>query len=233
MTLLPVHIVAGAIAIAAAFVALAALKGATLHRKSGMIFLCAMLVMSGSGALMAMMKLNRGNVMGGGLTFYLVTTALLTTRRRAAGVEWMDLGAMLLGLTVGTAGLTFAFQASHSATGKLNGYPGPLYFVFGTIALLSVAGDLRMMVAHGLHGKHRLIRHVWRMCFATFIATGSFFLGQAKVFPKPIRIVPLLAIPALLPLVLMLYCRARVWFIQRYPRRLIDSFEPAPRTTFV
>src|SRR4051812_40197738 len=86
MTLLPVHITAGIIAIACAFVALSTGKGATLHRKSGMIFVYAMLVMSGSGALMAFLKFNRGNIMGGGLTFYLVTTALLTTRRRAENV---------------------------------------------------------------------------------------------------------------------------------------------------
>jgi hypothetical protein len=55
------------------------------------------------------------------------------------------------------------------------------------------------------------------MCFAMFIASGSFFLGQAKVIPKPIRIMPLLAVPALLPLVLMFYWLVRVRFTQRYP----------------
>jgi hypothetical protein len=53
----------------------------------------------------------------------------------------MDVAAMLLGLAAGIAGFTFGFKALHSATGKLDGYPPPLYFVFGTIVLLSVAGD--------------------------------------------------------------------------------------------
>jgi hypothetical protein len=48
------------------------------------------------------------------------------------------------------------------------------------------------------------------MCYALFVASGSFFLGQAQVFPKPIRIGPLLAIPALLPLLLMFYWLARM-----------------------
>ena len=65
------------------------------------------------------------------------------------------------------------------------------------------------------------------MCFSLFIASGSFFLGQAKVIPKPIRILPLLAISALLPLVLLLYWLARVLFTKWYPRRA-DSFNPAP-----
>jgi hypothetical protein len=54
------------------------------------------------------------------------------------------------------------------------------------------------MLARRLQGRHRVVRHLWRVCFAMFIAAASFFLGQAKVFPKPIRIIPLLAIPALL-----------------------------------
>lgn len=35
----------------------------------------------------------------------------------------------------------------------------------------------------------------------------------------PIRIIPLLAIPALLPLVLMRYWLVRVSFMEEYPRR--------------
>ena len=219
MTLLPIHIIAGAIGIVSGAVALYALKGATLHRKSGMIFVYAMLALSASGAVLALVKLNRGNVMGGGLAFYLVITALLTTRRRVTGVAWIDFAAMLLGLAVGLAGFTFGFMALRSATGNLDGYPPPLYFVFGIIALLSAAGDIRVMLARGFQGRQRIARHLWRMCFALFIATGSFFLGQAEVFPKPIRIMPLLAIAALLPLMLMLYWLVRVLFMKRYPRR--------------
>ena len=60
---------------------------------------------------------------------------------------------------------------------------------------------------------------------ALFVASGSFFLGQAKIFPKPMRIYPLLAIPALLPLALMLYWLVRVLFTKWYRRRMSDSFK--------
>jgi uncharacterized membrane protein len=215
MTLLPLHILGGLTAIVAGFVAVSAHKGATPHRTSGIIFVYAMMVMSASGALMAMIRLNRGNIMGGGLTFYMVTTALLTTRPRVARV---DRGVALLGLAVGVAGCAFGFSALHSATGRLDRYPSPLYFVFGSIALLSVAGDVRMLLSHGLQGRARLVRHLWRMCSAMFMATASFFLGQAKLFPKPVRIFPLLAIPALLPLVLLLYWLVRVSWTHRRAR---------------
>ena len=55
-----------------------------------------------------------------------------------------------------------------------------------------------------------LRRHLWRMCFALFIAALSFFIGQARVFPKPVRIFPLLALPVLAVLVTMLYWLWRV-----------------------
>lgn len=226
MTMLPVHIIGGLIGIASGFVALSALKGATLHRKSGMIFVPAMLIMSASGAVMAMLKLNRGNVMGGALTFYLVTTALLTVRPRVKRVEWMDLAAMLFALAVGIAGFTFGLRALHSATGMLDGYPPPPYFIFGTIALLSAAGDIRMMLAGGLQGPPRIARHLWRMCVALFIAAASFFLvtkrpiglirgllrmlGLAGQFPQALRIPALFAIPVVVPLLAMLYWLWRV-----------------------
>ena len=41
MTLLPIHIIAGAIGLVAGAVALSAVKGATLHRKSGLLFVAA------------------------------------------------------------------------------------------------------------------------------------------------------------------------------------------------
>ncbi|PYS53188.1 MAG: hypothetical protein DMF68_00235 [Acidobacteria bacterium] len=216
MTLLPIHIIAGAIGIVSGAVALCALKGATLHRKSGMVFVFAMLLMSSSAVVLAMMKLNRGNVMGGGLAFYMVTTALLTTRRRVAGVEWFDIAVMLLGLAVTITACTFGIMALHSDRGNLDGYSPPLYFIFGTIGLLSLVGDIRMMLARGLQGRRRITRHLWRMCFGMFIATGSFFLGQSKHFPQQLRILPLLMILAISPLLFMFYWLLRLKFTKRH-----------------
>ncbi len=48
------------------------------------------------------------------------------------------------------------------------------------------------------------------MSFSLFIASGSFFLGQARVIPKPLRIYPLLEALALLPLAAMVYWLWRV-----------------------
>ena len=53
------------------------------------------------------------------------------------------------------------------------------------------------------------------MCLALFVASGSFFLGQADEIPEPLRIYPLLAIPAFLPLVALLYWLWRVCIRRR------------------
>ena len=221
MTLLPIHVIAGAIGIASGAVALSAAKGEKLHRESGIIFVYAMLALSGSGAVMAGLGGNWATVLQAALTFYLVTTALLTIRRRVAGFHWTDVGALLAALTIGSAHLTFGVEAVQSATGTKYGYPPPLFFIFGSLALVAAIGDLRMMLKGGLPGRHRIARHLRRMCFATFIASASFFLGQAKLFPEPIRIVPVLAVLALMPLVLMFYWLARVTLTRRYARASI------------
>jgi hypothetical protein len=131
MMLLPVHIIAGVIGIVSGAGALYALKDGTLHRRTGMIFVYAMLVLSGSAAVMSIFDPNWTNVLQCALTAYLVTTALVTVQRRVAGIHWIDFGAMLVALTVGLTHVTFGFEALYSAAGTKDGYPPPLYFIFG------------------------------------------------------------------------------------------------------
>lgn len=69
-----------------------------------------------------------------------------------------------------------------------------------------------MLVRGGLSGKKRLVRHLWRMSFALFIATGSFFLGQQQVFPAFLRGSVLLLVLRIMPLVLMVFWLLHVGF---------------------
>ena len=226
MSLLPLHIIAGSIAIIAGFISVFALKGAKLHRKSGMIFVYAMIVLSLTGATMAIIRHQPSNVMGGSVAFYMVITAVLTVRERNRWSPWIDAGALLIGATVCVSALRIGFGGLKTANGTMDGVPAGMMFFFAGIAFIAVLGDVRMLLVGGLKGAQRIARHLWRMCFSLFIASGSFFLGQAKVIPKPIRIMPLLAVPALLPLVLLLYWLARVLLTKWY-RRGADSFKPA------
>jgi hypothetical protein len=96
------------------------------------------------------------------------------------------------------------------------GIPIPILFIFGTVALLACAGDFRMLRRGEIRGPSRIARHLWRMCFALWIAAASFFWGPrarvARLIPEPFIKPALLAIPVLVPLLALLYWTFRVKF---------------------
>jgi uncharacterized membrane protein len=192
MTLIPLHVLGGAIAIVSGFVALFALKGARLHRKSGTIFVYAMLVMSLSGAVMAVGRVGAAmNIPAGLVTAYLIITALLTVQPPSARSRRIERGAMLAAFALS---LACAVSAVVSAARGNTGFVFPL-LIFGGVVLAAGVGDHRMLRAGGLQGAARLKRHLWRMCVALFIASGSFFLGPVRRIPEPLRIPALRLIP--------------------------------------
>jgi len=213
LTLL-VHVIAAGLGLVLGSVALSAAKGATLHRKSGMLFVYAMLPMALTGAGMAAYKGNVGNLVAGLLTAYLVTTALMTVRPRTAALQRLEFGAMLLALALGVTCVTLGFQAVASPRGTRFGIPFAVFFMFGAVALLAGIGDVRVVRSGDLRGVSRLTRHLWRMCYAFWIATASFFLGPRarleKVIPEPLLVPALLALPVLAVLVVMFYWLWRV-----------------------
>src|SRR6267143_3522016 len=119
-----------------------------------------------------------------------------------------------LGIGLWISGL----ELVHSHTWSKDGVPTGMYFFMGSVMLLAAAGDIRMLVRGGVFGAKRIVRHLWRMCFGFFIATGSFFLGQQQVFPAWLRGSSVLFIPALLPLVLLIFWLFRVRFTNAYKR---------------
>jgi len=192
------------------YVALYATKGATLHRRSGMFFVYAMVTLSLSGALMDALKTwtISVNVVAGLMTFYFVTTALLTVRRRAQESFWIDRAGVLFVLTVSVLAFTAGIELLRS--GRPEAIPS---FIFGTVGLLAAAGDIRMVRARGIQrpfdsargGPRRIARHLWRMCFAMWVAAASFFWGPPRRVPEVIRIPALQAVAVLLPVAVMLY----------------------------
>ena len=222
-----VHILAGAAGIISGFVALYVVKGATVHRKSGMVFVYAMLTMSIIGAGMAALRnvAPAANFPAGIFTAYLVITGMVTVSPPAFWSRRMDIGLMLLGLAFALSNLGFGVATVAGVFGqRWMRFP---FFVFGTVGLLAAIGDVRMLRSGLLRGAPRLARHLWRMCFALFIAAGSFFLGQAKVIPKPIRIIPLLAVPVVAVLVTMLYWLWRIR-VRRSFARIVQIGAPEP-----
>jgi uncharacterized membrane protein len=213
--MIPFHVVAGLTALTAGAVALFSRKGAILHRRSGLVFVYAMLVMAGTGAIMGALDGVGINVVAGSLSIYLVLSAQLAVRRPAVGAHWVDLGTLLAGLAL-VAGCLMA-SVIDAASGEGASYL-PVYVIFGLVALIASMGDARVLLANGVKGAARLTRHLWRMCFALWIATSSFFLGQSEHIPAPIRVGPVLAAPVLLVLFMLVFWLVRVSFTRWRPR---------------
>jgi uncharacterized membrane protein len=207
-----IHIVAGLLALLSGAIALFAAKGSPLHRKAGTVFVAAMLVMSSTGAMMAIfIKPNPVNVMAGSMTFYLVSTAWLTVKRRVDQMRGLTTGFMLAALSLSTWAFSLAFQALASPDGTVGHVPPQPLFMFAIAGLAGGLLDARMLWAGHIEGAHRLARHLWRMGFGMWIATTSFFIGQPKVFPDFLRQnIGLRAIPVLIVSVVVLYWLVRV-----------------------
>ena len=209
LPILVLHICAGVLGVLSGAAAMSFRKGSRRHRVAGNVFFVAMLVMGSSAAYL-------GNVFGGLFACYLVATAWLTARRREGETGVFDWAAFLFALAAGVLFVTHGVRLATGAVAPKPGVPIGMVFFLGFVVLLAAAGDLRMLVRGGVFGRQRIVRHLWRMCFSFFIATGSFFIGQPQVFPAFIRKTNLLFIPGILPLVLMIFWLIRVRFKKVY-----------------
>jgi hypothetical protein len=212
------HICGAIVGLLSGFMAMTFRKGSGLHGAAGTVFFVSMLSMSAAGAYMAaFIKPNNGNIMGGVLTFYLVGTGWMAARRRDRIVGIFDWSALLIALAVAGAGITWGFQAANSPTGLKDGYPPFMYFIFGSIALLFAASDVRMIVRGGVSGAKRIARHLWRMSLALLFAMISFYPTRAHLFPKWFNETNLLYVPHVLLAGAMLFWLFRVSVRKRVP----------------
>ncbi|MDQ3282684.1 MAG: DUF2306 domain-containing protein [Acidobacteriota bacterium] len=212
--LLPIHIAAGGLAILLGALALLVKKGGSIHRRSGLVFVYAMAVMGITASILGFLKSpTDGNVIGGILPLYFVSTALTTVRPASRAATRINIAALVFALAFTVITYMRGFEAFHSPRRVLNGVPFPMFFFLATITLLAAFGDLRIFRSSTLHGGRRLARHLWRMCFALFIAAGSFFSIRhrvAKVLPEPFTTAPMRALPIVLVFVAMFYWLWRV-----------------------
>lgn len=211
--LLPIHVVAGGLAMVLGAVALLARKGATVHRTSGLLFVAAMVTMGFSGSALALQKsLTDANVTGGFLSAYFVVTALTTVRPAARWTRWVNGIALVAAVALALLCFSRGVEAYASPRG-LDGVPFFMFFFLGTVLTLAAVGDVQAMWSGGLRGGPRLARHLWRMCFALFIAAGSFFSIRARVatiLPEPFTTPLMRALPIALVFAAMFYWLWRV-----------------------
>jgi hypothetical protein len=221
------HIVSGTLGMLSGFVAVFLRKGSRRHALAGKVFVISMLILSASGAFLAIMKHQPGNILGGALTFYLVATAWMTARRKEEETGIFDWAALLVVSAIAAVELTFGFEAAMSPTGLKYDYPPWPYFIFGLVAVLATVGDVRMLGRGGISGTKRLARHLWRMCFALFIAAASIFLARQQIFPAFLRQTGVLVLLSFLPLILMIFWLVRVRFAKAY-KKMHSEFKAGP-----
>jgi len=213
------HIVAGTLGMLSGFVAVILRKGSRWHGIVGNMFVVTMLCLSSSGTILAIMKSQPGNIVGGAITFYFVATAWLTARRRDGAPGRFDWGALVAVLGLASVELTWGLQAALSPTGLKYDYPPGPYFFMGSVAALAAVGDIRMLVRGGISGTQRIARHLWRMCFGLFVASASIFLARQHLFPAFMRKTGMLLLLSFLPLMLMIFWLVRVRFTKAYKRK--------------
>ena len=204
--ILAIHVAAGGLALVLGAVALLVRKGGTTHRRSGVLFVYAMLVMGASAAIL-------GNVGGGVMTAYFVVTALMTVRTLSPRLRWIHGAGLVVAVGFAMADVAGGVQAFRSPGGVLRGVPFPMFFFLAGVMLLAAAGDLRVVRFGMPRGRPRLARHLWRMCFALFIAAGSFFSIRervAKILPEPFTTAPMRALPIVMLFGAMVYWLWRV-----------------------
>ncbi|MFZ1129793.1 MAG: hypothetical protein WAN38_03420 [Terriglobales bacterium] len=191
-------------------------KGSRGHGIAGNVFAVSMLILAASGVYLAFVKSVPGNIPGAALTFYLVATSWMTARHANSESGIFDWGALLFSLGLGAVTVTWGFEAANSQTGLKLGYPPGPYFFLGSVALLAATGDFRMLVRGGISGTQRIARHLWRMCFAWFVASASIFLARPHLFPDLLRRTGVLFLLSVLPLMVMFFWLVRVSFTRAY-----------------
>ena len=205
---LAIHVAGGLVALLAGYGALLARKGSRVHRAAGYLFVGGMIVMAVGATAVAAEQGETRQILAAAFVAYLVGTGVTTFLPASPGVARLNAAMRTAALPLAVAFIAGGFARLTVATASQGGVPAQSIavasFINAAVMALGWWGDVRVS-RHGVpRGAARVRRHLWRMCFATFVASGSFFLGQADSLPAPLRIQPVPTTLAILPLLLML-----------------------------
>ena len=211
LALLAFHVLNGTIALVAGSVAIVARKGSVWHRRSGLVFVATMIAMGLTGVGIALYE-GKTDVAAGALTAYLVFTAWTAIRPLAEGARRIDIALMLLAWIFAIGTWIEAVETLGMPGMKRDGVPAGIQFFFAIVITCAALGDVRLIRDGGITGTRRLARHLWRMSFGLWIATGSFIaqLVRMPFMPDWMRSIPVILVLAAGPLVLLVYWMWRV-----------------------
>lgn len=211
-SLMWLHIAAGCLAILSGAAAVAARKGSRLHAAAGSSCVGSMLTLGVTASILEPSRMPEpGSPIVGVFVCYFVLTSWVTAQRHDGTAGKFEAVASLVALgpaaAIGWSGIS---GGSTTPAGQ-----GPLFFAAG-LFLFAGLGDLGAYLRRKLTPAQRVSRHLWRMCFAFFIATGSFFLGQQDVMPQAVRGSPILFVLAFAPFAAMAFWLVRLRLAKRF-----------------
>ncbi len=122
----------------------------------------------------------------------------------------------MVAVAIAAVAVTYGIEAANSQTGTKDGVPAGGYVLPGFVGVLAAVGDARMLLRGGLRGTRRVARHLWRMCFALFVASASIFLARPQLFPALLTKAHVLFLLGILPLLMMVFWLARVMFTKSF-----------------
>jgi hypothetical protein len=215
-----VHIAGGSLALLSGTVAVMARKGGPIHIRAGTGFFASMLVLGVTASILEPFRSPPGSPVGGIMVCYFVLTSWVAARRRDGTTGRFEIVACAAALGMAALMVWGALTGATTPAG-----PGPVFALAG-VCLVAGLGDLNAILRRKLTPVQRLSRHLWRMGFAFFIATGSFFLGQQDVMPQAVRGSPILFVLAFAPFAVMAFWLVRLR-LGKPLRGAFHAFTPA------
>jgi len=224
------HALVGSAVVSSGTMALWLSKGSPEHKLAGRFFVGSMLLMALVVGFAE--RFSASNISPLGMIFvcfilYLVLSAHSTVCRPEGLISPLDIAAPVVALCISISAVIIGLDAISKTVVGENDPPQAAYFFFAALAFLSMILDANNLRLGGVRGKHRIVRHVWRMSCALFFATSSLFTGPGSiVLPEPTRGNILWSIPQTLVLVIAVFWIVRLLFSKRrYSPKDVDTVQ--------
>ena len=211
-----IHIIGGAVGLLAGGATAAFRKGSQKHIVAGRAFMIGMFTMALSGVIVAFIRSTPLSLANGILVLYLITTGWQAMRRPAGEVAAFDWAAMVVAFILSGSLMSMGVKAAASSEGLYGGFPAGVFYFFASVTAIGAMLDVRMLFRGGVRGTERVLRHLWRLFFALFMAAAAFFLGQSKVLPELLQHPVILFSPVILIVFTMIYWVLKMLFGRSY-----------------
>ncbi|MDG1416464.1 MAG: hypothetical protein P8P99_01540 [Maricaulis sp.] len=210
-----VHFWIGCTAMGAGFSALISRKGHWLHRKAGLVFLSSMLLLTFSGLWLSLERGILFAIFLAAIAFHAVVTAWSAVRLETRLGRFVTRYGVVFSGVIVSGAVWGGLKAAKMPDGLLNGLPAEAFLILAGLTFLMMLLDAAFAFNWSSQTKNRIIRYLWRMGFAFFLATGIFFFGNNHVLPEAMRHELVLSIPVIAVVLWTLYYAIRIRFEKR------------------